>query len=71
MKLDQTVVSLLMQETCGDTIAQKAHDWDSATESRTESEGTSSSGQCEHYVESLALNVMGQNQSGEQISLFS
>ena len=36
----------------------------------TESEGTSSSEQCEHNVESLALNVMEPDQSGEKISLF-
>ena len=35
-----------------------------------ESEGTFSSEQCEHNVESLALNVMEQDQSGENISLF-
>ena len=36
----------------------------------TESEGTSSSEQCEHIVESFALNAMGQDQSSEKISLF-
>ena len=36
----------------------KSPDWDSDVESWTEGEGTSSSEQCEHNVESLALNVM-------------
>ena len=48
----------------------KSPDWDGNVELWTESEGTSSSGQCEHNVESLALNVMRQDQSGENISLF-
>ena len=70
MKLDQVVVSLLIWETCGDTVAQKSPDWNSDVESWTESEGTSSSGQCEHNMEILALNVVEQDQSGEKISLF-
>ena len=37
----------------------KSPDWDGDVESWTESEGTSSSQQCEHNVESLALNVTG------------
>ena len=45
-------------------------DWDSDFESWTESEGTSSTEQCEHHVESLAPDVMGQDQSGEKMSLF-
>ena len=45
-------------------------DWDSDVESGTESEGTSSSEQCEHNVESLALNITEQAQSREKISLF-
>ena len=40
----------------------KSPDWNGNVGS--ESEGTSSSEQCEHNVESLALNVMGQEQSG-------
>ena len=63
-------VSPLTLETCGDTIARKALDWDSDGESWTGSEGASSSEQCEHNVESLALNVMGQIWSGEEVSLF-
>ena len=47
----------------------KKPDWDSDVESWTESEGTSSS-ECEHNVESLALNGKVQDQSGEKISLF-
>ena len=47
----------------------KSPDWDGNVESWTESEGTSSE-QCEHNVESRALNVMEQDQSGEKISLF-
>ena len=47
----------------------KSPDWDSDVESWTESEGTSSSELREHNVESLALNVVGQNWSGEEISL--
>ena len=46
----------------------KCPDWDSDVEAWTESEGTSS--QCQHNVENLALNVMGQDQSGEKMSLF-
>ena len=42
---------------------KKSPDWDSDVESWTESEGTSSE-QCEHIVESLALNAMGQDQPG-------
>ena len=48
----------------------KSPDWDGNVESWTESEGTSSSEQCEHNVESRALNVMGRDQSGEKVSLF-
>ena len=48
----------------------KSLDWNGNVESWTECEGTSSSEQCEHHVESLALNVMAQVQSGEKISLF-
>ena len=36
----------------------------------TESEGTSSPEDCEHNVENLALEVIGQNWSGEMVSLF-
>ena len=43
---------------------------DSDVESWTESEGASSSEQCQHNVESVALNVLGQDQSSEEISLF-
>ena len=39
-------------------------------ESGTESEGTSSSVQCQHNVESLALNVMEQDQSREKMFVF-
>ena len=52
------------------TNAQKSLDWESDGESWTESEGISSSEQREHNVESLALNVMVLDQSGEKISLF-
>ena len=48
----------------------KSPDWDGDVESWTESEGTSSSEQCEHNVESLALSAVEQDQSGEQVSLF-
>ena len=48
----------------------KSPDLDSDVESWTESEGTSSSEQCEYNVESLVLSVMGQDQTGEKISLF-
>ena len=41
---------------------QKSSDWDSDVESWTESEGIFSSDQCEHDVESLALNVVEQDQ---------
>ena len=44
--------------------SQKSPDWDSNVESRTESEGTSSSELREHKVESHALQVIGQNWSG-------
>ena len=33
MNLDQAVVSLLIEETCGGTVAQKSWDWDSDDES--------------------------------------
>ena len=49
----------------------KSLDWDGNVGSWTESEGTSSSEQCEHNVGSFALYVVGQEQSGEKISLFS
>ena len=45
-------------------------DWDVNFVSRTGSEGTSSSEQREHNVESLALNAMGQDQSGGNMCLF-
>ena len=38
-----------------------APDWDSDVDSWAGSEGTSASELCEHNVESLALNVIGQN----------
>ena len=41
-------------------------DWDCDVESWTECEGTSSSEQSKHNVESLALNAIGQDQSGER-----
>ena len=41
----------------------KSPDWDSDGESRSESEGLSSSDFREHNVESLAVNVIGQNWS--------
>ena len=44
-------------------------DWDSDVESWTESAGTSASEQYEHNVESLAVNFVQQDHSGEQISL--
>ena len=44
----------------------KSPDWDSDVESWTESEGTCSSEQCEHNVESLALSVVEQDESGER-----
>ena len=56
--------------TRGATVAQQSTDWERDVESWTESEGTSSSEQCEHNVESLALNAMEQDQSGEKVSLF-
>ena len=48
----------------------KSPDWDGNVGSWTESEGTSSSEQCEHNVGSFALNVMVQDQSGEMMSFF-
>ena len=66
MKPDQVVVSLLTWETCGDAVVQKSNVWDSDVESGTESEGTSLSDPCEHNVESLALKVLAQDQSGER-----
>ena len=48
----------------------RSPDWDGDVESWTASEGTSLSEQCEDNVESLALSVMTQDQSGEKISLF-
>ena len=48
---------------------QKSPDWDGDVDSWTESEGTSSSEECAYNAESLALNVVGQDQSGEKISL--
>ena len=67
VKLDQVVVSLLILETCGRRGCPKSADWDGEVESWTESEGTSSSVQCEHNMESLALSAMEQDQSGEKI----
>ena len=48
----------------------KRPDWEGDVESWTGSEGTPSSEQCDHNVESRVLSVMGQDQSGEKISLF-
>ena len=48
----------------------KSPDWDSDVVSWTESEGASFFEQYEHNVESLALNIIGQIWSGEEISLF-
>ena len=70
MNLDQVAVSLLTQETCGDALARKALTGTATLESWTGSACTSSSEQCERNVESLALNVKGQDQSSEKIFLF-
>ena len=48
----------------------KSLDWDGNVGLWPESEGTSSSEQCEHNVGSLALNVLVQDQSGEKTSPF-
>ena len=48
----------------------KSPDWDSDSESLSESEGLSSSDSRGHNVESLALHVIGLNWSGEKVSLF-
>ena len=48
----------------------RSPDWDGNVQSWTESKGTSSHEQRERNVESLAPNVMGQDQSGEKMSLF-
>ena len=48
----------------------KNPDWNSDVGVWTRSEGTSSSEMYEHNVESLALEVIGQNWSGEMVSLF-
>ena len=45
----------------------KSLDWDGDVESWTGSEDTFSSEECEHNVESLALNVIGEDQSCEKI----
>ena len=60
--------SLDLGDLCG-YGCPKSPEWDDGVES-TESEGTSSSEQCERNSESLALNVVGQDQSGGKISLF-
>ena len=60
----------MVATTCGDTVIQKRLDWDGHVGSWTESEGTSSFGQCERNVESLALNVVERDWSGEHISFF-
>ena len=64
VKRDPVVVSLRIWETRGGTVVQNNPNRDSDVESWTESDGTPSSEQCEHNVESLALGVMGQDQSG-------
>ena len=51
-------------------LIKKSLEWDSDGESWSESEGLSSSDVREHNEESLAFTVMGQNGSGEQVSLF-
>ena len=48
----------------------KSPEWDSECESWSKSEGFSSSNFFEHNVRSLALNVTGQNGSGEKVSFF-
>ena len=48
----------------------KSPDWDSDGESWSESGGLSSSDLSGHNVASLALHVIGQNWSGEKLSLF-
>ena len=70
MNVDQAVVSLLIQETCGDMVALKARIGDSDGESWSESEGLSSFDFREHNVESLSLHVIGLSWSGENVSLF-
>ena len=70
MKLDQVVVSLPDLGDMWRYDCPKSMDWDSDGESWSESEGLSSSDFCEHNVESLALNVIGQSWSGEKVSFF-
>ena len=70
MHLGQAAVRLLIQETCGDTVAERALDGDSDGESWSESEGLFSSDLREHDVESPALHVIGLNWSGEKVSFF-
>ena len=53
-KAESMVVNLLVWEICGGTLAQNALT------------GTATLKQCEHNVESLALNAVRQDQSGEK-----
>ena len=55
-KAESMVVNLLIWEICGGTLAQNALT------------GTATLKQCEHNVESLALNAVRQDQSGEPSS---
>ena len=64
------VVSFLIWETCGGKAVLKALTGKATLSHGQKNEGTSSSELWEHNVESLALNVMGQDQSGRKITLF-
>ena len=50
MELDRAVVSLLMWETCGGTVAQKALTGTATLRHGLKSDGTSSLEQCEYNV---------------------
>ena len=51
-------------------LLKKSPDWNSDVDDWTESEGSSSFEERGHNVESLAREVIGQNWSGEMVSLY-
>ena len=61
---------LVIYEICGDMVAEKSPDWNSDVDDWTESEGLSSFEERGHNVESLARELIGQNGSGEMVSLY-
>ena len=70
VNVDQAVVSLLIEETYGDTVAQNTWIGTATANRGPKVKAFLCPIFAEHNVESLALHVIGPNWSGDKISLF-